>query len=241
MTVNDVLKIINPLKQRMMNFLSRGVVRDTDDSKGIQRIKSSLMADEVQDNMERFQNYGFTSCPLDGAESLAIFHSGNRDHGIIIAIDDRRFRIKGMEKGEVALYTDEGDFIQFKRGRKIEVETKNLTVNAADEVNIETKDVVINCLSAKITSPQVEIISSEKVSVITPLMEVSGLIQCAGIGAGAAPEAGKAKVAGSVEATGDIESQGQVKDSIGTISEVRSKYNAHKHNVSTDPTPTPTM
>lgn len=240
MTISDILKIIDPLKKRIMNFLSRGVVRGIDDTKGLQRVKCSLMANEVQDNMERFQNYGFTSHPLDGAESLALFHSGNRDHGIIIAIDDRRFRIKGMEKGEVALYTDEGDYIHFKRGQKIEIETKNLTINAADEVNIETKDIIINCMSAKITSPEIEIISSVKVSVTTPLMEVSGLIQCAGIGAGAAPEAGKAKVTGTIEATGNIESQGQVKDSVGTIADVRSKYNAHKHNV-TDPTPTPAM
>lgn len=235
MTPANILKLIDPIKKRIMNILSRGVVNSVDDSKGIQRIKTALFADEIHDNVERFQNYGFTSKPLPGAESLALFHSGNREHGIIIVVDDRRYRLKGLADGEVAIFTDEGDKIHFKRGNKIEILTGELTVNASTKVIVNAPQVDVNSDVANVISPEVNVTSSTGVNLTTPLLSVSGLISCAGIGAGAPPAAGKAVIAG------DVESSGQVKDSVGTMADIRTKYNGHKHNVPTDPIPTPQM
>ena len=117
----------------------------------IKRFSGSGRPDESFSSREYFQHYGFTSRPLAGAEAILI-REGNQI--IMIASDDRRYRL-ALEDGEVALYSDEGDHIHLKRGRKIEVSTRKLTVLAAEEVNV--------------TAPQVIVTSSTQVKVITPL------------------------------------------------------------------------
>jgi len=239
MTINDVIKIIDPVRRRIMNIISRGINRGVDDTKGIQRMKSSLFSDEIHDRMERFQEYGFTSVPKVGAEAIAIFHSGNREHGIIIAVDDRRFRLKNLQEGEVAIYTDEGDKIHFKRDKKIDIETSELTINATAKVIVNTQEATVTANTTTVTSPEVTVISTTKVTMTTPLLEVSGLVTCAGLASGgAAPAAGKVVVQGKIETTGDIESAGNVKDTAGTMAAIRTTYNAHQHGSSVTPTPT---
>ena len=112
-------------------LIARGVVEAAKDDKGMQLIKASILAGEDRDNVERFQQYGFTSVPLEGSEVIIVCPQGNREHMIAIAADDRRYRLKGMENGEVALYTDEGDKIHIKRGGAIEVV-------AATEVHVKS-------------------------------------------------------------------------------------------------------
>ncbi|MNN70592.1 Bacteriophage Mu Gp45 protein [compost metagenome] len=55
-----------------------------------------------------------------------------------MCVADRQFRLQGLESGEVALYTDEGDFLHFKRGRVIELETLTLKVKAETAVEFDT-------------------------------------------------------------------------------------------------------
>ncbi|WP_252088743.1 phage baseplate assembly protein V [Pseudomonas sp. MWU13-3659] len=122
----------------MRNFLARGVVALVDAGRKLQGLQMRLTADEVKDGMEHFEPYGFTSNPLAGAEGLAAFLGGDRSHGVVICVSDRRFRLQALKSGEVALYTDEGDRLHFKRGRVIEVETLTLKVKAGEAVEFDT-------------------------------------------------------------------------------------------------------
>lgn len=131
-----------PIWRRILLLLSRGVVRLVDDGPGLQAIQVDLLKGEVRDELERFQDYGFTSVPHAGAEVLAGFLGGSRDHGVILAAADRRYRVKGLTAGEVAIYTDEGDVIHFKRGREILVLAGGLVRMQAPMVRIEGNLVV---------------------------------------------------------------------------------------------------
>ncbi|MFG0862616.1 phage baseplate assembly protein V [Pseudomonas sp. CJQ_13] len=122
----------------MRNFLARGVVALVDAGRMLQGLQMRLTADEVKDGMEHFEPYGFTSNPQPGAEGLAAFINGDRSHGVVICVADRRFRLRGLQSGEVALYTDEGDFLHFKRGRVIEVQTATFRVKADTAVEFDT-------------------------------------------------------------------------------------------------------
>lgn len=113
------------LRQRIAMMLARGVVNMIDDSARIQLLQLGLLADEARDRVQRMQNYGLTSVPKPGAEAIVVCLGGTRDRIFAIAVDDRRYRKKNMEEGEVALYTDEGDYILLKRGRIIEVVAGN--------------------------------------------------------------------------------------------------------------------
>ena len=100
------------------------------DSTKLQTLQISALADETLEGLERFQNYGFTSVPFKGAEAVVVFPQGNRDHGIVIAVDDRRYRLKGMANGEVAMYTDEGHYVQIKRGGVVAVNATRIELGA---------------------------------------------------------------------------------------------------------------
>lgn len=113
-------------------MIGRAVISAVDDSKNIQLMKIDLLADETKEGVERFQNYGFTSYPKAGAEGLVLFVGGDRDHGIVVNVDDRRFRLKNLAEGEVALFTDEGDKIHFKRGNVIEIQTQHAKIISND-------------------------------------------------------------------------------------------------------------
>jgi len=123
---------------KLMNVLTRGVVALASSASKLQTLQMRLTADEVKDGMEHLEPYGFTSCPHAGAEALAGFMGGDRSHGVVIVVSDRRYRIQELEPGEVAIYTDEGDKVHFKRGRVIAVETGTLNITATDSVNFNT-------------------------------------------------------------------------------------------------------
>lgn len=138
----DVLnRYLSPIKRRIQLMLGRALITALDDSGGLQRLQLKILADESHEGVDRVQEYGFTSHPKQGAEAFVAFLGGARDHGVVIAVDDRRYRLKGLEEGEVALYTDEGDKIHFKRGRIIEIVTNTLKITAATKVEINTPQI----------------------------------------------------------------------------------------------------
>lgn len=122
----------------MRNILARGLVALGNSASKLQSLQLRLLAGEVKDNVEHLEPYGFTASPLEGAEALAGFIGGDRSHAVVIVVADRRFRLQGLKSGEVALYTDEGDRLHFKRGRIIDIETVTLNIKATDSVNFDT-------------------------------------------------------------------------------------------------------
>jgi len=119
--MSGLQRVLRPLVQRMQLMIGRAVVLLVNDGTKLQGLQVSLLADEVRGDVERFQDYGFTSHPHPGAEAVAACVAGSRDHVLVIAVDDRRYRLAGLAQGEVAIYTDEGDKIVLKRGGTIEV------------------------------------------------------------------------------------------------------------------------
>lgn len=152
----DIVAVIDklsaPLRRRVRLMVSRAVLAAVNDAGGIQVVQVKLLEGEVRDGVERMQNYGVSSVPLPGAEGVMVCVGGDRDHGIVIAMDDRRYRIKGLQAGEVAVYTDEDKEphhhrIIFKRGGAIEVLGKNITVTATETARIAGDVVQIHATS----------------------------------------------------------------------------------------------
>ncbi|WP_054062727.1 phage baseplate assembly protein V [Pseudomonas asplenii] len=102
----------------------------------LQGVQMEGLAGEAVDG-ELFQHYGFTSAPLAGAEYIVIPVGGSTNHAVVVASEDGRYRL-AVQGGEVALYTDEGDYVHMKRGRVIEVETDTLRIKATTKVIFDT-------------------------------------------------------------------------------------------------------
>lgn len=119
--MSAVDRILNPLRRGLRLMVSRAVVTLVDDGVRLQGLQVRLLADELRGDVERFQQYGFTSVPHAGAEAIALSVGASRDHAVVISVDDRRYRLVGLEAGEAAMYTDEGDRIVLRRGGVVEI------------------------------------------------------------------------------------------------------------------------
>lgn len=89
---------------RHRNAFARAVIRRVDDGRGVQRVQVELLKGEFA-TVERPQNYGHSTVPLPGTEAFVAFVGGNRDHGIIVAMDDRGKRPRNLQAGEQMLYS----------------------------------------------------------------------------------------------------------------------------------------
>ncbi|TBW58563.1 phage baseplate assembly protein V [Marinobacter halodurans] len=122
-------RLMGPVWRRIRLLVSRGVVKLVDDSLKLQGVQVSLLGDEPA-WAERFQDYGHTSHPHPGAEAVVAAVGGARAHLVALAIDDRRYRLKDLAEGEVAMYDDLGNVIVFRRD-KIQVQAvQHLEVTA---------------------------------------------------------------------------------------------------------------
>lgn len=129
-------RLLDPVVKRVMMMVARGVIQAVQDEKR-QLVQMSGLAGETLDQVERFQEYGFTSHPLPGAEAVAVFVGGGRSHGLVIAVDDTRYKLI-LEPGEVALYDDLGQKVVLKR-TGVEVASKGtLDATADGDIRVES-------------------------------------------------------------------------------------------------------
>lgn len=119
-----MMREIKQVKDRVMMAIARGVVRGVSDSGKRQTVQVELLKDELRDGVERMQNYGLTSHPHPGGDACVVFVGGNREQGIVVAFENRQFRIVGLQQGEVCMYDDLGNRVSLLRDMvKIEAVT----------------------------------------------------------------------------------------------------------------------
>jgi phage baseplate assembly protein V len=147
--VDQLARFLDPLARKVKNMVKRSIVRRVDDERKVQQVQVQLSSTELFDKVERFQHYGFTSHPPLGTEGVAIQLKADPGVTIVIADGDRKYRIHPLEEGELALYTDEGDYMIFRRGHKITCKTGEFTVEA-DKVTLKGASVAVEGDEVKI-------------------------------------------------------------------------------------------
>ena len=70
------------MRNRIRLMVGRVLLSIVDDAKTIQTAQVQGLAGEVLEDVERIQQYGFTSVPLSGAEGVAVFLGGERSAGL---------------------------------------------------------------------------------------------------------------------------------------------------------------
>lgn len=111
----DIERYLAPLRRRMRLMVSRAVVRLVNDTTKTQALQVEILKGELYDRIERLQNYGITSVPLPGAEAIVLAAGGDRAHGVVVVVGDKRYRLTGLEPGEVAIHDDQGQKVHLTR------------------------------------------------------------------------------------------------------------------------------
>lgn len=192
----DYHRLLSPLYRRMATMIGRCILSALDSSSGVQNASVTIMADEEMKGVEYMEPYGFTSAPLQGAEGVVLNVSSRRGSCVVVSLGNRKFRLKGLKSGEVALYTDEGDKLVFERGKTVRLTTQKLIMDVAETVDINAGQKVT------VNSPETE---------ITGHMTIQNGITWGGVAKGLK---GAAQIQGGMVNTGGtVSSNGKVLDS----------------------------
>lgn len=108
-------RLIAPLKRKVQSIAVRGLIQLTKDSGDVQTGQLTLLADEIEDKVEFFFNYGHTSRPPKNSECVLIHIGGNKEHPIVVASNHRASRLKNLEEGDSALYNMNGKYLWLKK------------------------------------------------------------------------------------------------------------------------------
>jgi phage gp45-like len=127
---------LNEISGRVMHMAARFTLNKGNDISMMQELAMDCMNSEGRKAVERIQSYGFSSVPLPrdeakqgseqsggdseqpkgpAAEGIALFLGGQRNHPVVIGVDDRRHRPMGMKAGENAQYDDQGQMTLLRR------------------------------------------------------------------------------------------------------------------------------
>jgi phage baseplate assembly protein V len=169
--------MLQPIMNKLRLLVSRGVVRVVDDAKKMQSLQVELHEGELHDQVERFQDFGFTSVPKPEAEAIYLSVGGNRAAGVVVAVSDRQYRPTGMAEGDVCLYTESGERVYLNKaddvvhiGAKSAADWVALAADTKAEISAlrDTVDSLITAYNAHIHITTATVGLGPAVGVISP-------------------------------------------------------------------------
>jgi len=124
MNMNIFERILLPITRKIMLMIGKCILMAVDNSGKVMKLQLSGLKNETITDIERYQEYGFESYPKKDCEVLAAFIDGNRDNGIVICVNDRRYRPTDLNEGDVCVY----DY----RGLRITIDNTGITIKTGD-------------------------------------------------------------------------------------------------------------
>lgn len=156
-------------------MIAHVVLTGITDSESLQNVQITVLKDETRENVPRMGHYGLAYHPPDGTEGIAVFLGGDPSRGVVIATENRQYRLKGLAKGEVALFTDEGDYFHFKRNRELHVRSNKFKFQGASRELIDELcklvQAIIDARTSTATGPQPLLNPSDSFSTIKSRFE----------------------------------------------------------------------
>lgn len=139
-----IARMLAPLERALANMVIRGMVSGVDDSAQVQTLQISGRSASSKAFIEHMQAYGLSVHPKRGAEHVSLFMQGSTSHGVTIMVADRRYRLKGLAEGEVALYDDQGQKVHLTRtGIVIDGAGKDITIQNTPHVTMTTDKLTV--------------------------------------------------------------------------------------------------
>lgn len=130
---------LTDIRDTLNTAIDKELSRTTSDALflALRRVKADLNA-EPKAGVEHLEPYGFTARANSGAEAVVLFPDGDRSHAVVVTVSDRRYRLKGLQTGEVAVYDDQGQSVTLTReGIVVDGAGKTITFRNAPEARFE--------------------------------------------------------------------------------------------------------
>ncbi|WP_374342562.1 phage baseplate assembly protein V [Azonexus sp.] len=132
-------RLLAPLARRLRLMVGRALITAISDAGKIQSAQVKLLDGEVRDGVEILHQYGFSSRPHGQPEGLYFAVGADRDHGVMICVADRQYRLRDLAPGEAALYDDLGQVVHLTRdGIVIKGAGQPVTITETPLVRIES-------------------------------------------------------------------------------------------------------
>lgn len=151
------------MNNSLRNIVARAVITALNTAKKCQMAGLRLIAGDTKESVEHLEPYGFTSAAQNGAEAVVLFPGGDRSHGMAVIVADRRYRLKGLARGEVAIYDDQGQSVTLTRaGIVVDGGGKPIVFKNAPKARFEmpiesTADIKDNCDSSGKTMAEMRV------------------------------------------------------------------------------------
>lgn len=132
------MSLFDAMQQQILGMIERAVVSNITPSTKCQSVDVTLIAGEQKGGIEHIEPYGLTARAHAGAEAIVLFPDGDRSHAVTMMVADRRYRLQGLQGGEVALYDDQGQSVMLTReGIVVDGAGKPLTFRNAPKARFE--------------------------------------------------------------------------------------------------------
>ena len=139
--------MIQQILQKIKNLISRAGIIATDDSKKVQTIKiDGPHKGEAHHDVVHHQIYGFSIHAPKGSVPIVIEVNGDRSTLEAINPHHASSRPKGLNEGDVQIYTTAGQYIKLSADGNIAIST--------------TKNIIINCNDITVTADKATINSN---------------------------------------------------------------------------------
>lgn len=147
----------------------------------VQRAGMEALAGEPLDNIELFQQFGFTSAPPEGTELVFLPLGGRSSASVIVATQHGASRIALDERGETRVYNQWGDFVHFRKDRTIHVKAQEKVLAETKVFRVEASERI------ELVSPQLIAQLSTSARFETPVVQATQLLQPQQLTVGAVP------------------------------------------------------
>jgi phage baseplate assembly protein V len=128
------------MMRRLKGMTTRCVITLVNDALKMQTVQVKALAAMPLDGLENFQPYGFTANALPGAEALVLSVGADLGNAVVICVADRRYRLTGLQSGEVAIYDNQGQSVVLKQDH-IAITSPNKVVVSAPTVQVNSANV----------------------------------------------------------------------------------------------------
>jgi len=199
----------------LVRAIGRGRLTSVDDSGVVQKVQMQLSASELRDGTPRLSEYGFHSNPPPGADAVLVCMGGDRTQGVVIACGHQKYRLTGLETGEVALADDLGQTVYLTRSG-IVIKGAGLPMLLTDTPEITLDTPLVHAkgdmnVDGNLTVTK-NIVGEENITATVNITSTTGNIST---------------TVGNITAAGDVADAGGAK----TMAGMREVYNAHTHPV----------